>query len=175
VKSISGLTNPNIKARLTELTTVPLVLTPEQFGSQMAAEIERWGKVVSSLALSRTEFWGIGVMSAIEGHRVVAEGSVRVISDTEQNARHAVSLRPESERRALSTRFCRFGKIQSCGLQWSNRSFAVLFPLIIEHWRLSPRASGSMKGAQSAMIASCLEWQASYCSIEIRFSALLLI
>jgi hypothetical protein len=32
----------------------------------MAAEIERWGKVVSSLALSRTEFWGIGVMSAIE-------------------------------------------------------------------------------------------------------------
>ena len=47
----SGLTNPNIKARLTELTTVPLVLTPEQFGSQMAAEIERWGKVVSSLAL----------------------------------------------------------------------------------------------------------------------------
>jgi len=42
----SGLTNPNIKARLTELTTVPLVLTPEQFGSQMAAEIERPGKVV---------------------------------------------------------------------------------------------------------------------------------
>jgi tripartite-type tricarboxylate transporter receptor subunit TctC len=42
----SGLTNPSIKARLTELTTVPLVLTPEQFGSQMAAEIERWGKVV---------------------------------------------------------------------------------------------------------------------------------
>ena len=42
----SGLTNPNIKARLTELTTVPLVLTPEQFGSHLAAEIERWGKVV---------------------------------------------------------------------------------------------------------------------------------
>jgi tripartite-type tricarboxylate transporter receptor subunit TctC len=42
----SGLTNLNIKARLTELTTVPLVLSPEQFGSHMAAEIERWGKVV---------------------------------------------------------------------------------------------------------------------------------
>jgi len=65
-------------------------------------------------------------MSAIEGHRAVAEGSVRVISDTERNARHALSLRPENERRALSTRFCRFGKIQSCGSQWLNRSFAVL-------------------------------------------------
>jgi tripartite-type tricarboxylate transporter receptor subunit TctC len=42
----AGLTNLNIKARLTELTTVPLVLTPEQFGSHMAAEIGRWGKVV---------------------------------------------------------------------------------------------------------------------------------
>src|SRR5262249_45430543 len=36
----SGLTNPKIRARLTELTTIPLVLTPKQFGSHMAAEIE---------------------------------------------------------------------------------------------------------------------------------------
>jgi Tripartite tricarboxylate transporter family receptor len=67
----SGLTNLNTKARLTELTTVPLVLSPEQFGSHMAAEIERWGEVVKSLALSRADFWGIGVI----GHRVVAERS----------------------------------------------------------------------------------------------------
>jgi tripartite-type tricarboxylate transporter receptor subunit TctC len=42
----SGLTNPKIRARLTELTTIPLVLTPKQFGSHMAAEIERWREVV---------------------------------------------------------------------------------------------------------------------------------
>jgi len=42
----SGLTNPNIKARLTELTDRSPGAHPEQFGSQMAAEIERWGKVV---------------------------------------------------------------------------------------------------------------------------------
>src|SRR5262249_13892195 len=41
----SGLTNPNIKARLTELTDRSPGAHPEQFGSQMAAEIERWGKV----------------------------------------------------------------------------------------------------------------------------------
>src|SRR5215831_7317104 len=42
----SGLTNPDIKARLTDLTIIPLVLTPDQYGSYIAAEIDRWAKVV---------------------------------------------------------------------------------------------------------------------------------
>jgi tripartite-type tricarboxylate transporter receptor subunit TctC len=42
----AGLANPAIKAQLTELTTTPLVLTPAELGAQMAAETEKWAKVV---------------------------------------------------------------------------------------------------------------------------------
>jgi tripartite-type tricarboxylate transporter receptor subunit TctC len=42
----SGLRNPGIRARLAELTTIPLILTPDQFGDHMHAEIERWASVV---------------------------------------------------------------------------------------------------------------------------------
>jgi tripartite-type tricarboxylate transporter receptor subunit TctC len=42
----AGLMDPAIKARLTELTVTPLVLTPAAFGAYMSAETEKWTKVI---------------------------------------------------------------------------------------------------------------------------------
>jgi tripartite-type tricarboxylate transporter receptor subunit TctC len=48
----AGLANPAIKARLTELVTTPfLPLTPAEFGAYMAAETEKWGKVVTAAGI----------------------------------------------------------------------------------------------------------------------------
>jgi len=43
-----GLADPAIKARLSELGIAPMVLTPTEFGAFMAAETEKWGKVVKA-------------------------------------------------------------------------------------------------------------------------------
>ena len=42
----AGLANPAIKAKLIELSTTPLLLTPAELGAQMAADTEKWAKVV---------------------------------------------------------------------------------------------------------------------------------
>jgi tripartite-type tricarboxylate transporter receptor subunit TctC len=42
----AGLMDPAIKARLTELTVTPLVLTPAEFGAYMSTETEKWTKVI---------------------------------------------------------------------------------------------------------------------------------
>jgi tripartite-type tricarboxylate transporter receptor subunit TctC len=42
----AGLANPAIKARLAEVATMPIFFTPAEFGAYMAAEIEKWGKVI---------------------------------------------------------------------------------------------------------------------------------
>jgi tripartite-type tricarboxylate transporter receptor subunit TctC len=42
----AGLANPAVRARLAEVATTPIVFTPAQFGAYMAAEVEKWGKVV---------------------------------------------------------------------------------------------------------------------------------
>ena len=42
----AGLVNPLVKARLGEVATVPMIFTPAEFGSYMAAETEKWAKVV---------------------------------------------------------------------------------------------------------------------------------
>jgi tripartite-type tricarboxylate transporter receptor subunit TctC len=42
----AGLTDPIIKARLAKLGTTPLLFTPAQFGAFVAAETEKWAKVV---------------------------------------------------------------------------------------------------------------------------------
>ena len=42
----AGLVNPLVKARLAEVATVPMIFTPAEFGSYMAAETEKWAKVV---------------------------------------------------------------------------------------------------------------------------------
>ena len=41
-----GLAQANIKARLAEVGTVPMVLSPEEFRAYIAAEFEKWDKVV---------------------------------------------------------------------------------------------------------------------------------
>src|SRR6202140_364411 len=45
------LAEPEIKKRLTELGGEPLISTPEAFGAMIAAETEKWGKVVTSSGL----------------------------------------------------------------------------------------------------------------------------
>ena len=41
-----GLADPNIKARLAELGSVPLVLSPAEFSKLVAHETEKWAKVI---------------------------------------------------------------------------------------------------------------------------------
>ena len=42
----AGLADEKLKVRLTELGSVPFVLTPSQFGKHLLAETDKWGKVV---------------------------------------------------------------------------------------------------------------------------------
>ncbi len=42
----AGLANPTVKARLAEVATTPIFFTPAEFGAYLAAETEKWGKVV---------------------------------------------------------------------------------------------------------------------------------
>jgi tripartite-type tricarboxylate transporter receptor subunit TctC len=42
----AGLANPAIKSRLAEVGTIPMILTAAEFGAYIAAESEKWAKVV---------------------------------------------------------------------------------------------------------------------------------
>ena len=42
----SGGGGGRAEARLAEVATTPMFFTPAEFGAYMAAEIEKWGKVV---------------------------------------------------------------------------------------------------------------------------------
>ena len=42
----AGLTDPATRKRLDELTVIPLVVTPAEYGAYMAAETDKWAKVV---------------------------------------------------------------------------------------------------------------------------------
>jgi tripartite-type tricarboxylate transporter receptor subunit TctC len=42
----AGLGDPTVKARLMQVATTPLVLTPGEFGAHVATEIEKWAKVI---------------------------------------------------------------------------------------------------------------------------------
>ena len=44
----AGLTDPTIKARLTDVATTPLVMSVKAFTDFVGAEVEKWRKVVSS-------------------------------------------------------------------------------------------------------------------------------
>jgi tripartite-type tricarboxylate transporter receptor subunit TctC len=46
-----GLANPTIRARLADIGTIPMMLTPQEFGAFVAAETEKWGKVVRSAGI----------------------------------------------------------------------------------------------------------------------------
>ena len=42
----AGLKDPAIRARLAAVGTTPILFTPEEFGSYVVSEIEKWGKVI---------------------------------------------------------------------------------------------------------------------------------
>jgi tripartite-type tricarboxylate transporter receptor subunit TctC len=42
----AGLANPTVKARLADAGTIPMILTAAEFGAYVAAESEKWSKVV---------------------------------------------------------------------------------------------------------------------------------
>ena len=42
----AGLANPAVRAQLAAVSTTPVIYTPAEFGAYMAAEVEKWGKVV---------------------------------------------------------------------------------------------------------------------------------
>jgi tripartite-type tricarboxylate transporter receptor subunit TctC len=44
----AGLVDPAVKARFAELAAAPIILGPAEFGTFMAAETEKWGKVVKA-------------------------------------------------------------------------------------------------------------------------------
>ncbi len=47
----AGLENPVVRARLAESYAAPMPLTSAQFGTHIAAETEKWGKVVQAVAI----------------------------------------------------------------------------------------------------------------------------
>ena len=42
----AGLANPTVRARLAELGTIPMIFTSAEFGAYVAAESEKWAKVI---------------------------------------------------------------------------------------------------------------------------------
>jgi tripartite-type tricarboxylate transporter receptor subunit TctC len=47
----AGLADPAIKARLADVATTLLVFTAKEFETFVAAEVEKWGKVVRSVGI----------------------------------------------------------------------------------------------------------------------------
>jgi tripartite-type tricarboxylate transporter receptor subunit TctC len=48
-----GLANAAIRTRLADIGTIPMVFTPDEFGAFIAAETEKWGKVVRSAGIKQ--------------------------------------------------------------------------------------------------------------------------
>jgi tripartite-type tricarboxylate transporter receptor subunit TctC len=44
----AGLASPAVIAQLAKVATTPIIFTPAEFGTYMAAEVEKWGKVVKA-------------------------------------------------------------------------------------------------------------------------------
>src|SRR5262249_7790294 len=44
----AGLADPGLRKRLDDLTVVPLVFTPAEFGAYSASETEKWAKVIKA-------------------------------------------------------------------------------------------------------------------------------
>jgi tripartite-type tricarboxylate transporter receptor subunit TctC len=48
----AGLANPTIKSRLAEVGTIPMIFTSTEFGAYVAAESEKWAKVIQFAGIS---------------------------------------------------------------------------------------------------------------------------
>jgi tripartite-type tricarboxylate transporter receptor subunit TctC len=42
----AGLNEPAVRARLRDVATTPIIYTPVEFGAYVAAEVEKWGRVI---------------------------------------------------------------------------------------------------------------------------------
>jgi len=47
----AGLADPNVVEQLARVATTPIIYTPAEFGAYMAAEVEKWGKVVKAVGI----------------------------------------------------------------------------------------------------------------------------
>ena len=47
----TGLANPRIKARIADLGSVPMPLSPTEFSTLLADETEKWGKVIRAAGI----------------------------------------------------------------------------------------------------------------------------
>jgi tripartite-type tricarboxylate transporter receptor subunit TctC len=47
----AGLADPAVRARLATASTTPIIHSPESFGTFMAGEVEKWGKVVKAAGI----------------------------------------------------------------------------------------------------------------------------
>jgi tripartite-type tricarboxylate transporter receptor subunit TctC len=47
----AALADPKMKARLADLGAVPMSMTPAEFGKFIAAETEKWGKVIRTAGI----------------------------------------------------------------------------------------------------------------------------
>jgi tripartite-type tricarboxylate transporter receptor subunit TctC len=47
----AGLADPTMKARIAELGSVPLPMTPDEFGTLIVESTEKWAKVIRKLGL----------------------------------------------------------------------------------------------------------------------------
>jgi tripartite-type tricarboxylate transporter receptor subunit TctC len=51
----AGLADPGVKKRLADVATMPIVLTPGEFGAYVASEIDKWAKVVHAAHITIKE------------------------------------------------------------------------------------------------------------------------
>jgi tripartite-type tricarboxylate transporter receptor subunit TctC len=50
----AGLADPKMKSRIAEMSSVPLPLTPAEFGNLIVEETEKWGKVIRAAKIKLT-------------------------------------------------------------------------------------------------------------------------
>jgi tripartite-type tricarboxylate transporter receptor subunit TctC len=87
----AGLANPTIKSRLADLGTIPKIFTSAEFGAYVAAESEKWAKVIQfagSTNRGRASLTGAGQHQARAGD----PASIRNCSNSPRNSSGAPSI-----------------------------------------------------------------------------------